>query len=739
MKQFWWFLGLVLCVPGVWGNDWAQWRGPEHNAISREKDLPSDWSLDGKNLLWQSDIGGRSTPIVLNGRVYLNTRTNHDVNSPTEKIHARQQVVCWDAVTGEVVWKDEFPVAQTDIAAPRVGWAAMAGDTETGNVYVHTVDDIFRCYTADGEVVWQYQLGEQFGKISGYGGRTMTPIVDEDRIIVSFLCWNWGETGAPPPKYTYYCFDKRDGRLLWTSAVGASPEDTVYSVPIVTVINGVRTLVSGNADGGLYGVNARSGEVLWGFDMSKRGLNATAATDGRYIYMSHGEDNIDNINFGRVTCIDPTVGSGNLTENPNAVKWRVDGIKAGYTGLVVVDGILYVIADTGKLYAFDAENGKILWEHVLGTVGKGSPVYADGKLYCPEVNGNWWILKPSREKCEVLSHVQLPASGGQLGWDEIYASPAVANGRVYLVSRDRTICIGPKEVGDTEVPVPPLGDEKPVQDKVAQIKLVPFEVMLTDGQKVEYEVWSYDENGRVIKRERPSGLTATDLPAAKIDGYTVSAASPKEHQGGTVSIKQGDLEAHARIRIFPPLPWKWDFEGYTGLQVPPTWVQAKMRLKPTEIEGTTALLKGTAGGRPSASTWLGMPTMSNYDIQADFYLTEQRRQLPSVGLANQRYNLILKANNLKLSVQSWQAHLRMAKEVRFRADPEKWYRMKLRVDIVDDQAIVRGKVWPREQEEPDEWTVEATDPHPNYTGSPGLYWYSLANSYVDNVQVTPRE
>ena len=120
--------------------DWTHWRGPEQNGISRETNLPDAWSLEGeKNVAWTSDIGGRATPVILNGRVYLNCRTEHDFNDPVEKIHLREQVVCWDLKTGELLWQDRFNVFQTDIPAPRVGWAAMAGDKETGYVYVHSV------------------------------------------------------------------------------------------------------------------------------------------------------------------------------------------------------------------------------------------------------------------------------------------------------------------------------------------------------------------------------------------------------------------------------------------------------------------------------------------------------------------------------------------------------------------------------------------------------------------------
>ena len=89
--------------------DWAHWRGPEQNGISRETGLVDKWSYqDKENVLWESDIGGRATPIIMDDRVYLNCRTNHDFNDPEDKIHCREQVVCWDAKTGKVLWKDEF-------------------------------------------------------------------------------------------------------------------------------------------------------------------------------------------------------------------------------------------------------------------------------------------------------------------------------------------------------------------------------------------------------------------------------------------------------------------------------------------------------------------------------------------------------------------------------------------------------------------------------------------------------
>ena len=724
---------MVLQSEHVFSQDWTNWRGPEQSGVSREKNLPDDWSLESeKNVLWTSDIGGRATPIVLNGRVFLNCRTPDDVNDPEEKVHAREKVVCWDAKTGDVLWEDKFNVFQTDIPAPRVGWAAMCGDKETGYVYVHSVSGMFKCYNADGEVIWERSLWEDFGKISGYGGRTQTPIIDENRVIVSFLAANWGETKGPGPLHYYYAFDKKNGDLLWVSAPGEAPKDTNYSVPIVRVIDGQRMLIGGNGDGHVYAINARTGAPIWKFRMSMRGLNATPATEGNLVFISHGEDNIDNAEFGRVQCIDAT-GKGDITDTHS--KWRFDGLKAGYTALIAKDGIVYVVADTGNLHAFDTQSGKELWVQNLGTVGKGSPVWADGKLYVMEVNGNVWILKPSREKCEVLSHVELLGRGVP-GTDEIYASPAIADGRIYLVTRDRTICLGTGKDPEAD-PIPEMPKENSEDKDVALVQIYPYEVVMHPGDSVEYEVHAFNKYGYPLGKVDAKLTAGESLGCLTIEGNKSTAGDTQNSVAGEITTDYNGLTAKARVRVFSDNPvWEWDFENFKGVAVPASWIRAFVKMKPVDVDGTTAMRMGPGKGRPSHLVVMGPAEMKDYEMQTDIRFAEQSRRLANAGLTVQRYNFIFKANNNKLSLQSWQPHLRMAKEMRFRADPDVWYTMKMKVDVADGVATVRGKIWKRDESEPSEWTIEAIDPHPNEIGSPGVYVYGLADCFFDNIKIT---
>ncbi len=588
-------------------------------------------------------------------------------------------------------------------------------------------------------MVWEKSLFEEYGKISGYGGRTQAPVVDEDRVIVSFLAANWGDSKGPGPLHYYYAFDKKTGDLQWVSAPGGSPKDTNYSVPVVAVINGQRQLIGGNCDGHLYSINARTGKPIWSFKLSRRGLSETPAVVGDRVYMSHGEDNIDNTEFGRVQCIDAT-GTGDVTETHGV--WRIDGIKAGYTAILEKDGIVYVVADIGKLYAYDAKDGTELWTHSLGTVGKGSPVWADGKLYATEVNGNMWILKPSREKCEVLSHVELSAREGS-GKDEIYASPAIADGKIILVTRDRTICIEDKSKTPKMGTPVALPAETPAGSEVALIQLRPFETIVQPSSTTEFEVYSFDANGRLIAK-MPAKTLLVD-PSLK--GFTAKGSkliAPKTsqtHIAGTVSTKVGELTSVARVRMFNPAKtWAWDFNDLKGpVATPDGWIRAHIKLKPFEVDGEK-VLKVAGGseskGRPSHQIGIGPEEMKDYEIQADVRLTEARRQLGSIGLSCNRYNLILIGNTGKLEIQSWAPHKRMAKEVKYRSDPDVWYTLKMKVDVTDKGAQVFGKVWKRGEAEPAEWTIEVLDPHANENGAPGLYFYALADCYFDNVIVT---
>src|SRR5262245_12248573 len=112
MKKILLLLFLSLILPLTTSADWPQWRGPQGNGVSPDTGLISDWSQDGKNLIWKADFVGRSTPIVMNGRVYVIGRTGQDVTQ-------QEVVACFDAKDGKLLWQKKFSVYYSTVPFSR--------------------------------------------------------------------------------------------------------------------------------------------------------------------------------------------------------------------------------------------------------------------------------------------------------------------------------------------------------------------------------------------------------------------------------------------------------------------------------------------------------------------------------------------------------------------------------------------------------------------------------------------
>ncbi len=726
-------LSLPAAGPAAAG-EWPFWRGPGQDGVSPETGLISQWSPEGENVAWRADLVGRSTPVVFDGRACANGRVG-------QGLHKQEIVACWDAGSGKKLWEHRMDVYLTMVPFNRVGWASVVGDPETGNLYAHGVGGLLVAFDRVGKIVWSRELTEEFGFYSGFGGRTHTPMVDEDRLILSFVNTGWGEQG--PPRNRTFAFDKRTGVLLWVSTPGSgSPYDlNTSTTPVAAVIKGQRLLIEGNADGWIHAIKARTGEKVWSFQLTKGGINITVAVDGDTVYASHSEENVDTPGvMGRLVAIDAT-GTGDVTKTHE--RWRVDELGAGFSSPLVHDGTLYIVDNSANLFALDAKTGRQLWKHKLGTVGKGSPVWADGKLYVTELNGRFHILKPGPNGVETLDNDVITvadATEGPAGrYAELYGSPAIAYGRVYLSTEAGLFALGDKSKPFKVVkdkPAALAAEEAPAQGAApAVLQVVPAEVLIQPGKATRFTVKAFDAQGRALPA--PSGATwaLQGLAGQLADGsFTPEAGKP---QAGKVAAKVGALEATARVRVIPPLPWKIDFEAVEVGKTPPWWIGAGLKFPVKEMDGGKVLSKPPVTvGLDRSDVYLGPAMLSNYTVQADLRGTVNGRKRPDLGLVNSGYHMDLMGNHQKIQFRGWASELRLEKSAPFPWEPDVWYTMKFRVDQQGPKALLRGKVWRRGEPEPQEWTITAEDPQPVRQGSPGIYGYSAAEIYYDNLQVT---
>ena len=145
-------LSLVLALGAVPSlaseNTWTSWRGVDGTGVSADTGLPEAWSPEGENLLWKAPYGGRSAPVVVDGRVCMIRLAEPD---STERW--QEQIACLDAESGELAWEYRYNVFQTDIPHHRVGWASLVADPETGNVFAHGVEGMVIALDPAGEML----------------------------------------------------------------------------------------------------------------------------------------------------------------------------------------------------------------------------------------------------------------------------------------------------------------------------------------------------------------------------------------------------------------------------------------------------------------------------------------------------------------------------------------------------------------------------------------------------------
>lgn len=738
---------LSLGASPVLAGDWTQWRGPSQIGATPEQAPVTKWSIDGENVVWKSDVGGRSIPIVMNGRVFVMTPIG-------EGRSLRERIVCLDEKSGKTLWERAFPVYHTDIVENRVGFTALAGDPETGNIYAHGTGGDLLCFDRDGNVVWKQALTECFGRVSGYGGRLHTPILDEDRLILSFTCGSWGEYAKPA--HRYYAFDKRTGAPLWSAAPGRPPNDTTCACPVIAVINGRRLLIAPNVDGSVYAMLSRTGETVWSYAFSKRPLNTMPVVWNNRVYLTHSEENLDSTVMGCVVCID---GSKTGELGKDAEIWRVEGIEAGYAAPALANGRLYLVDNSANLICLDAKDGKRLWQQKVGNMGKGSPVVtADGVVYIGSQaeHGLFWILKDAGDKCEVLDQKEFPRTPA--GLDEVLGSPSVANGRVFFQTRYSFYCLGqpnaPVAATPTALPQP---DEGAAGEKASTLLLTPHEITLAPGESVKIEPRAYTAHGQRAA-VADLGELKWSLGGAKgswdAGSLTFTAAPDADFSAGAIKAQYGEKTAIARVRVCPAPPFKQDFNSLAVDAVPAGWMNVINKTKVTEREGEKFLRHLAERPAPPlmrVRAYMGPPIEGGCVVTADIRCgsrkTPVKEYWPDMGVINSRYELLLmgdEAGKGRLRLVSWAPIPRLQKDIPFDWQPEKWYRMKFQVKIDGGKALLLGKVWPRDQQEPSEWTIEETDPYPNLEGSPGLYGYANGTTEKskgpeilwDNVEVT---
>jgi outer membrane protein assembly factor BamB len=763
---------------------WLTWRGPLGTSVSSEKGLPA--KVDAKSPLWSADFPGQSTPVIAEGKLYIN---GYQGDGPD----LQEITACFDAETGKELWRHGENDFLSDTVYSRYATSSPSVDPETGNVYALHTQGLLMAFTADGKLLWQHSMMEEFGRLTFPNSRTASPVVDKELVITRGVTSSWGAHGAAGDRF--YAFDKKTGQLAWSSAPGDRPQDNTFSQPWLDVWGGKRVLYSAGGDSSVLAINARTGEPLWRFSFAKAGakggINAALVRWHDSLIALHESENLDSSEIGRMASfripkpeeVHPTNSITPHVFPPKTFEqWR-NGIGSLASSPVIVGDTIYEVTGTGDLAAVEAGTGKVLWKKKVGIEQRQStPFYADGLLYVgmyvtmkdassaasadadSVANGDLIVLKPGVDGAEEISRTQV--SG------RVFGSPIGYNGKLYVQTDKKLYAFG-KAGANPGLAAAPIAADWPAPGPAKQLQAIPYEVLLRPGQTQSFRLRVLDANGFTVEENvdpksvkwesfiPPTALVkATMKGSFNTDGQLVADKVPVGSAGqfkATLKLADGsEISGYVKGRVLPSLPLKQNFESFaitnittntvespTAFAYPPLpWNSARFRfeVRAKDTEGGTnqALVKTIENKLfQRGQVFFGFPDMKNYTIEADVLSEGNKRKMSEVGLINQRYAIVLKGNSQQLEVNSNQERVKVATQ--FKWAPETWYHLKTRVDIAaDGSGVVRAKAWKKGDPEPETWTLEVPHKLAHTHGSPGLYGFSPQEMRVaiDNISVT---
>jgi outer membrane protein assembly factor BamB len=740
-------------------NGWLNWRGPNQNGSSQEKDLPD--KFETKDALWVADFPGQSTSVIANGKLYIMGYLGEDAD-------LQEGVACFDAETGKKLWQHLYNDFLSDTIYKRYATSSAAVDPETGDVYMQGTQGILAGFNADGKLLWERSLMEQYGRLTFPNSRTASPVIDRDLVITRGITANWGAQG--PAGDRFYGFDKKSGELVWASTPGDRPKDNSYSHPYLDWLGGKRVFYSATGDGSVVCVNARTGEPIWRVPLFKAGINATV--------LVHNHDKVIAV-YGtpyepgqmvalKIMNVAPTNAAAApiVLERPAVQLWAED-LSTSSSSPILAGDTVYLVTEKGDLSAVDANKGGILWRIKLGIEERNScPLFADGKIYVPMLDdpaskaagsseagttGAFYVIKPGAQP-EILTHIALDG--------RCFGTPTAYNGKVYMQTTRHIYCFG-KKGNNAGLAPEPKPEQWPAPGPATALQVIPSEVVLRPGQKATFHVRTIDAKGFAVEDVKdvnalkwasfvpPTAKVKSAMKASFDAQGALVAADDSVPSAGAFEGTYENVKGYIRGRVLPYLPVHQDFESFAltetnsageAFSYPPLpWIGARFKFEIRDKDGSKTLTK-TIDNKffQRATVFFGAPDARNYTIDADVMSDGNRRKMSDVGIINQRYLILLKGNEQRLEINSNLERFRVFQDFKWQAGV--WYRLKARVDIAGDgTGVVRAKAWKKSEPEPEKWTMEAAHRTAHQNGSPGLFGFSPQDMpvYIDNIKVEP--
>lgn len=407
------FLSVSVCLlltASAWTEDWPQFRGPNRDGHSSEKDLLKEWPKEGPRLLWQvNNLGkGYATPSVAGGRIYL--MSNQGLED--------EFVSALDVKDGKKIWSTRIGKVGNPNQQPNLPAARSTPTVDGAVLYALGSDGDLVCLeVATGKVRWQKSLRNDFGGLAPTWAYAESPLVDGDVLA----CVPGGKDA------TIVALNKRNGEVIWKSAVPGG-DMAGYASLVIDNTGGIKQYIAYTANG-LVGVDAKTGKFLWRCEKTKGSMGMSIQTpvarDG-YVYSGASR-----VGGGAVRL---KIAQGSVTAEEAYFDLR---LPTAIGGTVLVGDYLYGSSQTMMCVEF--RTGQVKWSE--RSIAPASLAYADGLLYMHGEAGDVALIEATPEAYKERGRFtppNQPKHGNPM--EKSWPYPVIADGRLYIRDLETMWC-----------------------------------------------------------------------------------------------------------------------------------------------------------------------------------------------------------------------------------------------------------------------------------------------------------
>lgn len=451
-------LVLVIFSSLAPGADWLRFRGPNGSGVAAEGTSPPvEWSPT-QNVKWKLDIPGAgvSSPIVVDGRVFITCYSGYGVSrdNPGNIADLTRHLLCVDAENGEIKWQKSVPSTATEDpyqgpGVPQHGYASHTPVSDGEHVFAFFGKSGVFAYDLEGNQLWHREVGTESDPMRW--GSSSSPIVHEDLLVVP----------AGPEARAIVGLDKRTGEERWRAE--AEGLGMVWGTPAIAQSKAGDEIVIG-APYEIWALNPTTGKLNWFCEAVESDQfsssvvisdNIVLAMEGRgggsVAVSAGGEDDVSQSNIAwrsRETTrfASPVIYQGRVYSVNNGIVTCLDA----KTGTEIFKGRLREPGQTddSQLEATDAQENGLAPQRGGGRNGPpgggrggfgggdyASPVIANGRLYYVRRSGETYVIAAS-DKLEQLAVNRVSAQA-----EEFSATPAIADGKIFIRSDRHLYCV----------------------------------------------------------------------------------------------------------------------------------------------------------------------------------------------------------------------------------------------------------------------------------------------------------